>query len=200
MSVLDGTIFIEKDVYNMSSCKDVMIDLETLGTGPGCVVLSIGAVGFNPKMRILGPKFYQVFNTQNQLGFGLKKDSNTLQWWESQTEDAKEVLKQAEGGGEDLRDGLLKFSGWLSQFGDSVCIWGNGSDFDNAILQYLYRHVELEVPWKFWNNRCFRTLSSEFKDLYPKPFRNGTYHNALDDARFQAEWANKILHGVFYGG
>lgn len=200
MSILDGTIIIEKEIYNMSNFEDVMIDLETLGTGPGCIVLSIGAVAFNPEKKELGPEFYQVFNTNNQWNFGLRKDADTVEWWESQTDEAREVFEQAKHGGEALRDGLLRFNGWLSQFdSEKVCIWGNGADFDNAILQYLYRHIGMLLPWKFWNNRCFRTLYGEFRDLYPKPFRKGIYHNALDDAKFQAGWANDILYGVFHG-
>lgn len=200
MSILDGTIVIEKEIAIMEQYRDVMIDLETLGTGPGCIVLSIGAVAFGPKDKSLGPTFYQVFNTQNQSNFGLYEDAGTVQWWEEQSDEAREVVEQARHGGELLRDGLLRFNGWVSQFSKpKLCVWGNGADFDNAIIQDLYRRAGIKQPWNFWNNRCFRTLSGEFGDLYPKPFRNGTYHNALDDAKFQAEWANKILNGVFYG-
>ena len=204
MLVLDETIVVEKVFYTMDNFKDVMIDLETLGRGPGCIVLSIGAVAFNPETKELGPKFYQVFNIKNQLDYDLTKDTETVQWWESQTDEAREVLEQAEIGGEFLRDGLLKFEGWLSQFDSrTLRIWGNGADFDNAILQYLYSKLYMKPRWKFWNNRCFRTLTHVLvgtpyrpgrKELQHRPEREGTYHNALDDAVFQAKWAIELLH------
>jgi inhibitor of KinA sporulation pathway (predicted exonuclease) len=39
----------------------------------------------------------------------------------------------------------------------------------------------MQAPWKFYNDRCYRTL----KAMYPHikmPKRTGTHHNALDDA------------------
>lgn len=180
--------------------QDVMVDIETLGQGPGCKILSIGAVAFNSDAKTIGPEFYQVFNTMNQGSYGLKTEKETVEWWAKQSEEARKVITQAEEGGEPLRDGLLKFSGWLSQFDRKrLCIWGNGADFDNAILQYVYKVVPVEVPWDFWNNRCFRTLSREFEDYCPKPDRKNVYHNALDDARYQAQWANEILNRITYG-
>lgn len=194
MSVLN-----KEKVVDMSLFKDVMVDLETLGQGPGCIILSIGAVAFYPRTMSLGPTFYQVFNIANQKGYGLRASDAALAWWDKQSDDARQVINQATDGGDPLRDGLLKFTGWLQQFPlDELHVWGNGADFDNAILQHLYRAADVDVPWKFWNNRCFRTLSGEFRDLYPKPSRRGIYHNALDDATWQANWANKILSGVFH--
>lgn len=45
--------------------------------------------------------------------------------------------------------------------------------------------------WEFWNNRCFRTLKGMAPHI--KTERQGTYHNALDDAKTQALHAIKVL-------
>lgn len=59
----------------------VMLDLETLGRGPGCVILSIGAVTFNP----FGEGYKHEFTCNiepeisKQLGFTV--DPDTVAWW-----------------------------------------------------------------------------------------------------------------------
>lgn len=64
-------------------------------------------------------------------------------------------------------------------------MWGNGAAFDNAILANAYRAAGIKQPWELWNDRCYRTICA----YYPGCPRNqpGTPHNALDDARSQAE-------------
>jgi len=73
---------------------------------------------------------------------------------------------------------------------ETVRVWGNGSNFDNVILEHTYRLLNIKLAWKNQNDRCFRTL----KKIYPemKIERCGTYHNALDDAITQAKHAIKI--------
>lgn len=178
--------------------NDVMIDLETLGTRPGCVILSIGAVFFNPNLaeeHALGQEFYRVVSRQSCLDAGLFEDAATVRWWREQTSEARQVLIDAEGENSLLLSVALSgLAGFLSQHEgglENVRVWGNGSDFDNAILAACYSAVNCELPWKFWNNRCYRTLKAIKPG--PKPVRIGTYHNALDDARTQAMHAVQLL-------
>jgi len=173
--------------------KDVMIDLETLGNKPGCMILSIGAVYFDPATGKLGNELYIVVATKGQEALGLHKDEDTLKWWLSQSEEARAVLIEAEADdAEPLDAALAQLTAFLASPGlGAVKVWGNGSDFDNAILTVCYRAIKQNIPWKFWNNRCFRTL----KALYPevKMEKQLVAHNALNDAIMQAEHACKIL-------
>jgi exodeoxyribonuclease VIII len=166
-----------------------MLDLETLGNRPGCKILSIGAVAFGP--HGLGDEFYVVVDREDQTAYGLHEDSDTLKWWSNQSESAREVLFQANSG-KTVLGSLSLFNKYLANFGMSdVKLWGNGSDFDNAILISCYAATKQQAGWKFWNNRCYRTL----KSLHPgtKLTRTGTYHNALDDAKTQALHAIPML-------
>jgi exodeoxyribonuclease VIII len=97
------------------------------------------------------------------------------------------------GEGASLTAALAAFSGWLMEQSNlkSVRVWGNGSDFDNAILACAYKAVEQPVPWQFWNNRCYRTIKNLFPSI--KMIRGGVHHNALDDAKSQARHAQLIL-------
>lgn len=181
-------VIVPKSVVPIS---DVMVDLETLGRRAGCVVLSIGAVGFGPSG--LGGEYYAVLSIRDQKDHGLDEDPETLAWWAKQSPEARRVLTQASDSKILLRDALLQFNAYLNQYTFSqVKLWGNGSDFDLAILINLYAVAGLEAPWKFWNHRCFRTL----KNLYPSvkgEARTGTYHNALDDAKTQALHAIELV-------
>lgn len=171
------------------SKKHVMVDLETLGRRAGCAILSIGAVYFDEE-GVGDESFYAVVSTKSCDAAGLHKDQDTVDWWEKQSPEARTVLDEASVAGMDLADALDLFGVFVK----GAKVWGNGADFDNAILYACYAAVGKEVPWKFWDSRCYRTL----KGLFPtvKFVRQGTYHNALDDARSQAEHASEILRSM----
>ena len=81
-----------------------MIDLETLGTGPDCVVLTIGGVKFDPN-AISEPyqPFYYKFNVDEQLDKGRTTLESTLEWWGKQEASVRE-----EALGDDNRTPVLE--------------------------------------------------------------------------------------------
>jgi inhibitor of KinA sporulation pathway (predicted exonuclease) len=163
-----------------------MVDLETLSTLHNARILSIGAVLFN-KDGIFD-EFYRAIRVPNIDCLRREKSvfdvsDQTLLWWSEQSEEAKAVFWDPEA--IELRQALEEFSDFLSPIKDNVLMWGNGASFDNAILSTAYNLMGLEQPWKFWNDRCFRTIKNMF--LVETMKREGTHHNALDDARFQAQ-------------
>lgn len=159
------------------SIQHIMIDLETLGTKPGSIVLTVGAVKFS-KLGV-AEKFYRAISEADCMANGLTSDPSTLEWWRNQSTEARDA---AFAGTDSLRETLLAFTEFCGD--DVIRIWGNGSDFDNVLLEEAYRAAGLGVPWKFTGNRCYRTI----KNLFPKVQvpSVGTAHNALDDAIFQA--------------
>lgn len=159
---------------------DVMLDLETLGINSNAPILAIGAVYFNPESRRLGRTFYQAIELTSSLDSGAKIDASTVIWWMQQSEEARKVFIDNTI---TLTQALTNFSDFLNNT-PNVKIWGNGSDFDNIILANSFDRVKFPLPWKFWNNRCYRTV----KNLAPHiPIhRTGIHHNALDDAISQA--------------
>jgi hypothetical protein len=180
--------------------NNVMLDLETLGTQPGSVVLSIGAVAFNEDDFAGGisASFYTVISVEDSLRLGLTIDASTLRWWANQS---RTTYLEALGGSTGLAApvpvgaALLALNSWLefNTGGENVRMWGNGADFDLTLLLACYRKTGLAAPWKFYNHRCYRTL----KNLYPSiPLERANNHNALDDARNQAEHAVAILRAM----
>jgi hypothetical protein len=162
----------------------IMLDLETLGTAPGSAILAIGAVKFTAG-QILS-EFYRRVDLKSCILYDLNMDPETVLWWLQQPDQARlEITKE----GKDLADVLHMFYEWVqvaqhSEMTGDPEVWGNGAAFDNALLAEAYRRLGLRLPWKYSNDRCYRTV----KNLYPdvQMVRDGTHHNALDDARSQA--------------
>ncbi len=180
--------------------KDVMMDLETLGTIPGCSLLSIGAVRFDANTGKFGDEFYVVINRLSCKEAGLFEQDldwcaehgyndhmSTVSWWEKQGEEARKVLHEADNPTTSfpLRTALVSFNEFV-QGVTGTRMWGNGADFDNALLRTAYHRAHVSPKLGPFQGRCYRTLKG--LDGGPKlEKRSGTHHNALDDAKSQAE-------------
>ncbi len=163
--------------------KDIMIDLETMGQGPNAAIIALGAVEFDIEKSSLGRDFYEVVDLQSSIASGGVADASTILWWMKQSDEARKEFARI---GDTLPDVLYDFSMWLFEAAErsKLCIWGNGATFDNVILSSAYRNAELEQPWMYYGDRCYRTIKNLHPDI--KMERQGTYHNALDDAKSQA--------------
>lgn len=169
----------------------IMVDLETLGTRADSIVLSIGLVKFDlfDHMGIFGDTYYAVIDIEDQEKQGRHRCPKTEAWWERQSQEARKALTTTDRKPlAQVLDEVYDFFGL-----DDYCVWGNGADFDNAILQHLFTTNGYQPPWDFRNNRCFRTYKSIFGNVTFRPLNVGVAHNALDDAMFQARHC-QIIH------
>lgn len=164
---------------------NVMIDIETFGTNNEAVVISIGAAKFTD-MDIID-SFHVAIDPQDCVNYGLKMDAGTILWWmgEERSEARKQWLSF------DKLDLYSALSGFAEWYGDkSLPTWGNGATFDNVVLRSAFNKANIMCPWKYWDDRCYRTM----KNLNPAITheRKGTHHNAVDDAIYQAQHLVKI--------
>lgn len=160
-----------------------MLDLETLGVTPGCAILSIGAVFFDPKTGEEGEQFYQPVD-HLVGGYRLRTEQSTEAWWNRQSPEARAVF--TDPGRVGLAVALDRFNTFLRSGADKPTVWGNGADFDNPILTLAYKAAGIPQGWGPYEGRCYRTV----KNLFPsvKIQRTvGVHHNALADARNQAQ-------------
>lgn len=178
----------------MSDIAHIMVDLETLGTVPGCVILSVGAVVFNPLEGTLGDEFYTVVNTADAKEKFMSVDADTAKWWAGQSEEARKVLRDAASPDSPPIDRVCHdLNGWMAAQGSKskLRIYGNGADFDNPILRVMYSCANVKPYAAGYGGRCYRTLKN-LDELMGADFafhkleRTGTHHNALDDAKSQA--------------
>lgn len=121
-----------------------------------------------------------------------------MQWWLQQSEEARAIfsndVKKCT-----LKDGLQELNQWLADLGDAkeLCVWGNGSGFDNVILNNAFKACRIRPNFSHWNDRDCRTIVDMGKsilDIDPKTtlVREGVHHSALDDAKFQAQYVSVI--------
>ena len=160
----------------------VMLDLETLGTRPECVILTLGAVKFNPyTLEEPTGGLYLRMDADEQIAKGREVQEDTLQWWMNQAEDIRE-----EALGEEGRVSVEQMYKELNKICVGVQnIWAQGPVFDIVILENLYRQLGLPCPWQFWQIRDSRTLLSSLGD--PREKNKAGLHNALEDCVSQAQ-------------
>jgi hypothetical protein len=173
---------------------DIMLDLETLGTGSNATIASIGAVQFDRYTDAIVSEFYSCIDfTKTKQG---EIDGSTIDWWFQQEPAAINSLIQGER--REIKLALKDFTSWCyslehipySSLTDKTYLWSMSPEFDEVILRNAYK--ELNIPWMFKYNvgRCVRTLAEivfemGFNLKNEIPFV-GVKHNSLDDAKHQA--------------
>ena len=176
---------------------DFELDLETLGKRAGCAVLSVGAVAFGPGVVDDAGAFYVEIHQASCRASKLHADPDTLAWWERQrTENprAAELLDFTASGGSSLKLAMQELREWvLTTCGPDARPWANGASFDIPIVEAAMAAVDVEVPWKFWNHRCHRTMADHWKPWLPRREFVGQVHNARDDAAHQARIMAEVL-------
>lgn len=158
----------------------VMIDIETLGTRHSSIFLSVAAVPFDLKGRKISTKknFVRTVELQSALDAGLTIDASTLQWW---LEQKPEILKLMFKNPEPLQKVLWSLKIFFEE-NDILYPWGNSASFDLGILANAYQKCGIELPWKFYNERCYRTLVALFPTNISKPVNA---HDPLADCYYQ---------------
>ena len=168
----------------------VMIDLEMAGTYVGCRILTIGAVAIQGNQ--IADSFYVAIDP-SALANAFIDDPEAMDWWEAQTMEAK----HAAWGGSTQPDAALDiFSEWLASLGnkDELEVYGNGADFDIPPLVHYYRSFMKEIPWHYYNVRCYRTIKNLFPHITIED--NPNKHNALQDATYQARHLISLLDNL----
>lgn len=160
---------------NNDKIDRVMVDIETLGLEPGVAILSIGAVRFDTGG--IGDTFEVNVDLESCEAAGLEIDANTLSWWLDQDEAAQHVLT----GGMELGKALWQFSEFYRPANE---IWAYSPAFDCAILEAAYDAAGMSSPWTYKDQRDCRTLSA--LPIAVDVEQEGTEHDALDDAKYQA--------------
>lgn len=167
----------------------VMIDLETLGTRPGCVILSIGAVRFCPETKRIGQTFYRNISVEDSRLYHFQEDPKTVQWWSQQAPKVRDRLL----------DNPVSVRAALTELDEFLCnesghrdrdlqVWCQGGSFDFPILSAAYDRLQMTQPWDFWNERDSRTflqVAKQTTGFMPTKLATGA-HDALADATHQA--------------
>lgn len=173
--------------------KHIMVDLETLGTTADSVILSIGAVKFDLESgQIDDAGFYSSISIESNQAWKRRISEDTLLWWFRQEAAARQVFFEPK---DVLEEALVNFSDWIGN--KQAYMWSNGADFDLPMLAHAYSNCGIELPWEYWNNRCFRTYKNLPGAKAVKSPAAGVKHNAMSDAYNQAVQVCAIHAALF---
>ena len=155
-----------------------MVDIESLGSKPPAVILSIGAVEFG--MNGLGKEFHYRVDVATSLLHGFTVDPRTVAWWQEQSALAKDAAFHWPGA-ETIEQVLYRFTKFVDK---DTRLWAKGPDYDCVMIAAAYHALGEKEPWSFRNTRDVRTILSLSGVLQRKSIHD---HNALNDARVQAD-------------
>lgn len=158
-----------------------MVDIETLGTEPGSVILSIGAVKFGDGENT---EWHRSIDLESAVSYGLSIEGDTLNWWLDQP-NFEEVIK----GGDPL-DKVLSDFVWF--YGTADEVWANSPSFDLRIMDAAFDAVNMEAPWDYWEERDFRTLKA-LPGYGAVDKTKLAEHHALEDAKRQAAITEELF-------
>ena len=160
--------------------NDCVLDLETCGTNLDSAIVGIGVVEFDLARGTVGRSFFRAINLGDAVNnHGAKIDPATVTWWLSQSKPAQAAIVT---NCYSVRQALLDTAQFMGECGPDLKVWGNAPAFDCGMLSHLYKHLGMEVPWKFWNERCVRTIKGLFP-MVEAPEFVGEKHNAVDDCK-----------------
>lgn len=169
---------------------DVMLDIETLCTKPEAVILTIGAVKFDPYSNKIGDGLYIKPDVDEQIAKGRTIDENTVEWWGKQAEDVREEALGMEG-----RISIEEMYRQLNRFlVGAENVWAQGPVFDMVIMAHIYRQYGWPTPWQYWQVSDSRTLFKTHGD--PRVKGKAGLHNALEDCISQAQAVQTIYKNL----
>lgn len=169
---------------------DFVLDIETLGTKPGAVILEIGACcnGAGLTLKI---------DPDSHCG---KVELDTLQWWANVPDMAARhnafttsVTRYA------LKDALLQLNEFIAKHNPDY-FWGCSPDFDYRHLKHWYELYQVEIPWKYHQLRDVRTirdlLTEEKLETLKKRacYFDNSLHMAGVDARYEQLIVEEVRH------
>jgi len=181
-----------------------MIDCETLGTDPGCVIMSIAAVPFTLPMngkleREEGIRMN--VDIQSCLEEGMFIHGDTLTWWMNRKPGIFRMMAQETA---PVRHVLKRLAGYYESSGKGF-VWSHGATFDIPIVDWAYKQVGFSVPWSYRAARDTRTIYWSAHILYGwEPTRTGKSpidkHDPLADCHRQVSMVQEVWMVLLKGG
>lgn len=170
--------------------KDIMIDIETVGTDPYSVILAIAAVKFDIRTGEVGEQFYRTIDIKSSRKAGLSFDFDTLWWWMGQDENVRNMVFN---GKEALVNVLLDLMLFIGD-DKEVEIWANSPSFDLSLIQNACERVDIETIWRYWQERDVRTISNLLPDIRKNMKREGAAHHPVSDCIHQINYLVATLN------
>lgn len=169
----------------------LMIDNETLALGPDAYLTQVGLIVVDTRNGdiLVGPEGFWLTTVGQE---SRKIDPDTVRWWLTQDPNVIQSVFAPQHGMPRTTPGeLFDRIKDLVQLHPGMTVWASPAMFDLAQLTHLW---EGRKPWKYNQERDMMTL---YKLLDPQgklqPAANDMGHNAVEDAKWQAEYLVALL-------
>lgn len=169
--------------------NDVMIDLETWGNGNNAVAIQIGACYFDRLTGNIGETFEVHIDAADEMKHGFEVDASTLYWWFNQSEMAQVMATGVKNKRLDTYTAWDRLNDFVKR---AKRVWSHAT-FDFVIMMNHLRKLEIKPNTGFRDARDLRTLVDLANLEYNNRPRKGVAHNALDDCKFQVEYAVEAM-------
>jgi len=169
---------------------DLMIDIETYSSEADAVIVQIGACWFDLETGKTGDEFLVNIDPESCKEYGMRVSEKTMAWWAKQEEQT-------------FHENTVRVTKALSMLRDFVkagpknCkVWSHAT-FDTPVLHHAYMLIGEKVPWRYKDCRDIRTLV-DLSGVYIRTAVDWSKktHNALDDAKLQAEYCSLCYRKV----
>lgn len=174
---------------------DAMIDIETIGTVAGCVILSVGYLEFNPKgnddfFSLVGTKRSHIYqlDREEQVALGYQEDPDTLDWWSKQSEEARARAFDTPANST-LKEALVKLQALLAEV-DDVYSYGY---MDVSMLNYMSRKETGKDLFFYRKFNDLRTVTKLMEFKWDERPVGMVAHDPLHDCVFQALAVQKLM-------
>lgn len=177
--------------------RELMVDIETMGTNINAPIVQIGAVYFSMATGETGNEYLININLEDSMKWGATPDGRTIYWWFNQTKEARDGLQ-------DLTTPFMYEEQGLSDFNEFWAranrVWSHAT-FDFVILMNAMRRRDIQPTVNYKKARDIRTLTGlagmtrEEMDLYHVE-REGVHHNGLDDALYQVAYCHECYKKI----
>jgi hypothetical protein len=180
--------------------KDIMVDIETLGSGGYTALVQLSAVQFSRYTGVTKKKFATNIDLQSCLDVGLKINGETIYWWLSRSEEARQSILK--GPKKHIGHALQLFCDFLQECCEGeeftimdLSLWGRSPRFDIAIIYDAFTACGLKLVWDLRKEMCVRTIESqgpEIKKEIDEKNKGRVMHDGLVDCLHQIEYVSEI--------
>lgn len=181
------------------SANHISFDIETLGTKPGSVIASVGAVVFDPNAGVQTAEELKknsikiLIDIRQSIALGMDVSGDTISWWMQQSDAARNATFNPRDK-TDLKvpdSAVIQLNAFVRSV-EKPFVWGNGASFDISLLEALMDKVNRAYPWAYTRIRCLRTLKAVVPFDYKDMPTNDLPHDCLADAIYQAQMVQLI--------
>lgn len=166
--------------------KHVMIDIETLGTGPMCVVpqIAVGVFDLSKREFCFDAVFMKRIDIR-KYDHHFNIEPSTLWWWSTQDQMMFQKLFLGKEHPYTVLEGMSNFiKRFVSKYPKEVTVWAKPPSFDLKILEAMMNHYQLDWPWHWCSHRDVRTIQHFLPD--GEFTKSPAAHDALSDIEAQA--------------